>query len=271
LAKGGSPKEWQNVFVDESAMTKDTNNKRGKVLGSYQKVGAKFIPPMLQNFKMEHVSWDSQTMPELIWWDVLFDMAPRRFAAKVAEGLARYFKGHAEQKHWWGFTSNYAHLSDEGVARLRAYLSDERLLNGLTECMSNFLELYPSCPVARLLGWRASGAIDIAYLSRFEDRVRVLENKRSRNGVLIQAQAIYMAFLSDRFKVAEGLALANFPEVEHYPDTEESLRVGAAVCATVNMMAGESLAKYSENRWVQYFWNRSLELRPMNFDHLTRK
>ncbi len=48
-------------------MRKDHNKKNDKVLGSYRKVGTKFIPPMLQTFKLDQISWASQAMPELIW------------------------------------------------------------------------------------------------------------------------------------------------------------------------------------------------------------
>jgi hypothetical protein len=95
-----------------------------------------------------------------------------------------------------------------------------------------------------------------------------LEAKRSRIAVLIQAQAIYMGFMLNKLYVKQGLALADFPEVEKYPDTELSKRVGASVCATVNMMVGSMLPKYPADAWVLYFWRRSLSLRPLDFTYL---
>ncbi len=165
-------------------MRKDHNKKNDKVLGSYRKVGTKFIPPMPQTFKLDQISWASQTMPELIWWDVLFDKASHRFAARVAEELAHYFKRRKDMpKHWWAFVSNYIDLSDGNAEELRAHLAEVNLLRAMTESLSDFIELYPDCPVSRILDRRPTGAIDIAYLSRFEGRLRELENKRSRNGV----------------------------------------------------------------------------------------
>jgi hypothetical protein len=79
--------------------------------------------------------------------------------------------------------------------------------------------------------------------------------------VLIQAQAICMAFVSDRLRVKQGLALAEFPEVicAWIP----FLEVGASICAAVNMLAADSLPKYPEDTWVQYFWRRSCEVQPV--------
>jgi hypothetical protein len=137
--------------------------------------------------------------------------------------------------------------------------------------LSDFLNLYPGCPLANLFDFRPTGLVDVGYLLRFENRLSELDDKRSRNGVLIQAQAVYMAFLLDRMRVKQGLALAEFPEVEHYPNTEKSIEVGASICATVNFLAGNTLPKYPDDTWVQYFWKRSLELHPLDFGHLERK
>jgi hypothetical protein len=154
---------------------------------------------------------------------------------------------------------------------LRAHLSEACVLPQLAASLSDFLNLYPGCPLANLFDFRPTGLVDVSYLLRFENRLSELDDKRSRNGVLIQAQAVYMAFLLDRMRVKQGLALAEFPEVEHYPNTEKSIEVGASICATVNFLAGNTLPIYPDDTWVQYFWRRSLELHPLDFGHLERK
>lgn len=252
-------------------MKKNREKKSGKVLGSYQKVGTKFVPPLLQTLKFDYISWSSQTMPELVWWDVLIDSASHRFAAKVAEEIAKYFRAKGNKDRWWAFISDYSDLSDLDAHELREHLSVANVLPQLTSSLSDFLNQYPACPISKLLDTPPTGLVDAGYLLRFENRLSELENKRSRNGVLIQAQAVYMAFLLDRLRVKKGLALAEFPEVEHYPNTEKSIEVGASICATVNMLAGSALPKYPDDTWVQYFWRRSLELHPLDFSHLERK
>ena len=244
--------------------------KGDRVLGSYRKVGTKFVPPMLQAFHFDYIKWSSHTMPELIWWDVIADRVSHRFAAKVAEEIGKYFKGKDNRSHWWAFISDYSQLSDEDGEALRKHLARSDVLSLVTDSLSDFLNLYPDCPLARLTDSRPTGLVDVGYLSRFENRVGELEDKRSRNGVLMQAQAIYLAFVLGRLHVKKGLALADFPEVQHYPKTEKSEMVGASICSAVNMLAGSSLPKYEDDAWVQYFWRRSLDLHPLNFRHLSR-
>jgi hypothetical protein len=250
-------------------MKKSPRQKDGKVLGDYRKVGSKFVPPLLDMpIRPDYISWASHTMPELIWWDVLADKVSHRFAARVAEEIGQYFKRRGNRDCWWAFVSDYSQLTDDDADKLRKHLLKKGVLRQATESLADFLDLYPECPIARLSDRRPTGIVDIAYLARFESRMKDLEDKRSRNGVLIQAQALYLGFILGKLFVKKGLALADFPEVQNYPNSEKSLTVGAAVCASVNMVAGKMLPKYSENSWVQYFWKRNLDLRPLDFRQL---
>ena len=246
-----------------------SQTKDRRVLDGYKKIGTTFVPPMVHRVgPVDYTSWSSQTMPELIWWDVIIDRTSRRFASKVAEEIAKYFKTRDNRECWWAFVSDYTRVGTDDMHGLKEHLRRANILTRLNESLLDFLNLYPACPLSRFLDESPTGIVDVGYLQRFENRMRDLEGKRSRIAVLIQAQAIYMGFMLKKLYVKRGLALADFPEVEKYPATELSKRVGASICATVNMMAGSMLPKYSEDAWVQYFWQRSLDLRPLDFSHL---
>lgn len=250
-------------------MKKNSEKKSSKVLGSYQRVGTKFVPPLLKlSPKWEYISWSSQTMPELIWWDVLTDKVSHCFAVMVAEEIAKYFRAKGNNDRWWAFISDYSDLSDQDAHDLRAHLSEVNVFPKMAAGLSDFLDLYPCCPISKLFDLRPAGLMDTGYLLRFETRLSELEDKRSRSGVLMQAQAIYMAFISGRMHVRADLPLAEFEEVKNYPITEKSIEVGASICAAVNFLAADALPKYPEDAWVQYFWKRSLELRPLDFSPL---
>jgi len=242
---------------------------KGGVLKDYKKVGATFVPPIVHQIgSLDFISWTSQTLPELIWWDVVMDRSSPRFAARIAEEFAKHFKNAQDPERWWVFISDYAHVSQDDIDRLKEQMAGAGMLTLFLESLAEFLNLYPECPMWKFLEHRPMGTVDISYLSHFESRMEELENKRSRNGVLVQAQAVYMGFVLGRLHVKRGLALADFPEVERYPTTDRSKQVGASICATVNMLAGRGLPKYAEDVWVQYFWQRSLELHPLNFGGL---
>ena len=242
------------------------------MLEDYKKVGATFVPPALHRLgPLDYISYLNQTLPQLVWWDVLIDRVSHRFAVKVAEVIATHFKSAGSRDSWWCFVSDYAQLSTEDIDGLRRHMENAGVLDPVLGSLADFLVLYPECPLSSLLGHPPTGVVDAGYLSHFEDRLDVLRDKRSRSAVLVQAQAIYMGFVLGKLHVKSGLALADFPEVEHYPETDLSKKVGASICAMVNMLAGRMLPGYSEDAWVQYFWRRSLELRPLSFDSLERR
>jgi hypothetical protein len=239
-----------------------------QVLSDYKRVGAKFVPPMLHRVgAFDYISWANQTLPELVWWDVLMDRVSHRFAARVVEVIGNYFKSKNRHECWWAFTSDYTHVDGNDVDGLKDHMQRAGVLAAFADGIFGFLCLYPECPISRLSD-RPPADVDIKYLCHFESRMRELEDKRSRSSVLIQAQAVYMGFVVGKLHVQRGLALADFPEVQHYPDSERSKQVGASICAAVNMLAGSKLPKYSDDTWTQYFWRRSLELRPLDFTHL---
>jgi hypothetical protein len=77
--------------------------------------------------------------------------------------------------------------------------------------------------------------------------------------------AIYIAFCTNKIKVFEGLALAKFPAVEQFPDTEESRVVAASIRSAVNGMWG---ADEKSQDWPDYFWNRGLELEACDYQRI---
>ena len=148
-------------------------------------------------------------MPELVWWDVLIDRASNRFAASVAEEIGKYFKVADKRRCWWAFISDYTQLGADDMHGLKEHMRRANILAQLVDSLVDFLDLYPECPISRFLDQPPAGIVDVSYLQHFENRIQVLEDKRSRSGVLVQAQAVYMGFVLGKLHVKRGLALVS--------------------------------------------------------------
>lgn len=85
--------------------------------------------------------------------------------------------------------------------------------------------------------------------------------------MMVQATATWLAFDADVLKVAAGLALANFPEIDQYPDTEVSRRVAASIRSTLNVLFGSEIHFGGSSDWPHQFWNRGLALETCEFTH----
>ncbi len=101
-------------------------------------------------------------------------------------------------------------------------------------------------------------------LNVFKEMLCNLFDKEQRETVLVASTVVYLAFVLDRLKVVEGLALASFPEVERYPDTELSIRLASAVRVAVMGFFGPGRHKSPE--WPVQFWNRGVELERCVFE-----
>jgi len=96
------------------------------------------------------------------------------------------------------------------------------------------------------------------HLSELKIIIADLFDKTTRASVLMQANALYIAFITEMLKVSKSTSLSNFPAVADYPDTEESIRVGSAVRATINGFFGR--CNDNSSSWPGYFWNRGIEI-----------
>ena len=199
-------------------------------------------------------------LPELLWLGLLNKAYGIAKGAELALSLARAAVKTVGRKKWYGATSAYAALNKEHrVQVLNALATNDREL--LQTAFLPFLLFYPRCPLNFIFddNFRCDSEPKKA-LAEFKAFLAALFDKLEKPTTFMQANGVYIAFVTGKLQVAKGLSLANFPAIEKYPDTEESRRVASGVRMAVNMFIG--MAEQSPNDWQKYFWNRGLELEP---------
>jgi len=82
---------------------------------------------------------------------------------------------------------------------------------------------------------------------------------------MTQATAVWLAFDSGALVVNSDMALAQFPKIEDYPDTELSQRVAASIRNTHNMLVGNRRDLDTISGWHNQFWNRGLVIEKCEF------
>ena len=131
--------------------------------------------------------------------------------------------------------------------------------------MRNSLLLKPS-PLRFLYSVKPnSSGEEKQNIARLKNLVGGMYDKISRDTMMVQATAIWLAFDSGVLKVFEGLALAKFPEIEKYPHTELSEKVAASIRSSIFMFFNEPHYPKSSN-WPKYFWNHGLEVDKCYFE-----
>jgi hypothetical protein len=99
------------------------------------------------------------------------------------------------------------------------------------------------------------------HLHRLKTLIGNMYDRSSRATMMVQATFVWLAFDAGALQVHEGLALAEFPEIEGYPHTELSKKIASGVRAVLHVFFDNSNYQASSD-WPRYFWNCGLEIDP---------
>lgn len=226
------------------------------VLSDHKKVGKRFIPLMAQLF-LSDARWVQRLAPEFLWLGLLHDALGKKRGAEVALKTAQAAReAHGDsQCRWFAMAGSFAQLSPEAKSEVRTALEAGSVLADLETGLEPLALHYPANPMQFLL--RADGDAPLSTLKAvFAD----LYNRHNTSATLVQATALYLAFDAGMLKVMATSALANFPKIQDFPQTEESHRIAGAVRSTISMLAFKEGAATEE--WPSYFWRRGFELEP---------
>jgi hypothetical protein len=234
-----------------------------KVLQDHKRQGKKFIPPFTHMLgQMREVSWVKTVLPELLWIALIQDHHGLREGVELITVLARAARKCSGSKtlRIFGTISSFAELNDDEKASLRGALATSGALFRVQKAILPLVAFYPECPL-KILFLIAPYTADQSKenLEKLKSLIEYLYDKTSKNSTMVQATMIWLAFDSGSLKVAEGLILSNFPEIENYPHSELSKKVAASIRSAINIFFSNNL--YSEHSgWPDYFWNRGLEI-----------
>ena len=233
-------------------------------------------------------NWIGIILPELLWMGLLNHYYGFKEGAQLSLGLARAsaqatgvnpkeFKkkfGKAP-KQTFSNTSAYKTLNAQQQQDVIKYLKLWHQLEPFIHALTPLAVFYPDCPLNFLFEATAVSKED-ANLDEFKQVLSTFFDKYDKPAIFMMANAVYIAFCTNKLKVIvsdnrdsnQDSALANFPAIQYYPDTDESKIVGAGIRSTVNMLvAGDE----SSQEWPNYFWNRGLKLEACDYQGIYQR
>lgn len=241
---------------------------RKPVLTDHKKVGKRYIPPFVHAFGAYKSTtffdpgWYDRIIPELLLHGLLNDMFGLKRGADLSLALAKQAVSAVKERERILFigASDFKKLTASERIAVQMGLKISGDLEDIKYALYPLYRFYKEFPLDFLYSDGApifDNSPEI--LSGLELFVAKASNRWGTEGTLLQANAVYIAFATDFLFVNKGLALANFPEIQNFPDTDESKRVGSAVRCTVSSFFGMP-ERAAEMAWSNYFWNRGKEL-----------
>lgn len=243
---------------------------RRKVLSDHKRQGKVLVPPFTATLgPIQEVSWIKTIIPELTWIALIQTRYGTKRGVELITSTARAARDarEDEQCKTFAFTSDYCDFTPTEWKQVRKSLPAKDTLAPIQDAIEPLVAWYPQCPL-RFLFTDPPEKGSPEGLQQIKELVASLYNREDREPMLVQATGVWLAFDAELLVVNKDLALAQFPEIDRYPETELSRRVGSGVRAVINMLLGRANEGGTvQPSWPTYFWNRGLETSPCEFDH----
>ncbi len=238
----------------------DTGN---QVLSDHKRVGKKFIPPFINRLgeTFKETSWVKLSVPELVWIALLNYRYGFKEGADLSLSLAKATKEATGKIEWYAPMSSFSSLTESQKDKIIEILKIDGKLTRIVLGLQSLHHFYPKSSLSFIeenpLKEKVS---EEAALSEIKNVLTDLYDKTSKEATFTQANAIYICFVLGKLKVTKNSSLANFPEIENYPNTEESKKIAAFIRASINGFIGMDADGTPVTDWPDYFWNRGLEI-----------
>lgn len=229
---------------------------QSRILQDHVKKGKVLVPPFVAVLgPWNDVSWHYEILPEVIWIGLLHKMYGEQEGTNLALDLAQSLVTEGTRASV-GFDSEIANVEPLIKERAKGKLIEKGVLYDIARATSPLTRYAPTTGLQFI-------AENSECLCKESDReavknvVQELLKKESRFTVMVQATIVYIAFVLDRLKTIEGLALARFPEIDGYPETEISMRIASSIrCSLMMLFGGHDQS--AKNEWARCFWNQGI-------------
>jgi hypothetical protein len=250
-------------------MDKKSNNKQRnehRILAGYKREGQKFrsLPTEVKPVGHAH-----HTVPELVWIAILNEHLGPQATARIVEIIASKITTEPDQEKAPPLLATcMGALAPSLYEQILAELSKEHILESARLSLMPFISLYPEFPIT----WLSDGSAyepNRQYLPQFKKLVGELQDKSTRKSTLMVALCVYGALISRTILLPAGV-LDDFEQIQDYPNTDNSQRVGALVRSMNLFLVGQTIVEPKLTQWCSYFWQRGLELEPVDYTNLLR-
>lgn len=229
--------------------------KKRRVLQGYRQEGKRFIPPFRQLAGLQETSWIDDRVPELIWIALLMHVYGRQQGTAVATNIAKAAaQCDSTAPRAFAATSDYRELSDEQKQCVRSRLNAEDTLGTARRGLAALIHHYTAFPLAFLADPERANEDPLdSTLDDLKATIANISDRAGHAGTFVQATVVYIYFVNNRLTVSPAVSLANFPAIEDYPATEESMKVAAAIRASVSSLLTQDVP----SDWRNAFWTQS--------------
>lgn len=230
--------------------------KKKPILENHKKEGKKLIPPLL-SFNMQPRSYVQYSIPEIIWIAVIIKKEGLELGTHLGVEFVKTVNSCISKGELPYFTSWYSSLSEDEAKIIIKKLKENHIYDVIKKDLQDFLNVYPESPFSKIF---KSTRLTKANVSFVKDTIKELFDKRSWLSTFSLGNIMYFLNVLGKLHVVGNSALAEFPKLVDYPNTEISKMIASSVRATSNVLLGSE--KLKNEKWISEFWNRGFKIEP---------
>lgn len=211
--------------------------------------------------RLNPVKWIDTLLPEVLWLGMLNNDYGHRRGIPLAEALATAAdRAMAPHTKVFAIESAYSSIPSERWGEIIRLVSTDSF-GELQRTLRPLVALYPASAFRGLWDGDQLQPIE-GDVGIMRTQVGTMANRGGRPAMLAQANAIYVAGITEKLILNQGSMLSNLEAITQYPDTEESRMVGSAVRAASLMLGRHTDEDHrAGTEWTRYFWQRGIEIR----------
>jgi hypothetical protein len=234
---------------------------KSPVLGDHRRVGKRFIPPFVATLgRLNPVTWIDTLLAEVLWLGMLNNDHGHRRGIQLAAALAKAVdRAMAPHTKVFALASAYSSIPCERWTEIIRLVRTDSF-GELQRSLRPLVTLYPQSAFRGLWGGDPPQPFE-SDIRIMRTQVGTMVNRGGRPAMLAQANAVYIAGITEKLIFNQGSMLSNLEAITQYPDTDDSRMVGSAVRATILMLGRHTDEdERASTEWTRYFWQRGIEI-----------
>lgn len=223
-----------------------------KILSDHKKNKKKFITPINQLLNLNETNHSKDTIPEIIWLDLLYCHYGLRETVEIITKLTTEIDRLNLNLELFNccIISCYERLDQNQKILIQNNQEIKKVTDKISIALKGIKQYFPNCPINFLL--QNPDDKDVNFLNKFKKSISNLIDRRSVNSTYAMTTVLHSQNCSGRMFFSSKFEKFDINEVLNYPNTEESVRVAAIVRTTIKPVIIQFL-NIKESQWNKNF------------------
>jgi hypothetical protein len=239
-----------------------------RILSDHQKIKKKLITPINQKLNLNETSHSNDTIPEIIWLDLLYCHYGLKETVEIITKLTYEIEKLKLDLGLFNccILSSYEKLDENKKSIIINNKEIQLIASKLNNALVGFKNCFPNCPIDFLL--KESDLYNVQFIDKLKKSIINLFDRRSINSTYALATVFHSQNCAGHLFFSSKMDKFDINEILKYPDTDESRRVAAIIRASAKPFIIQ-FQNENNSLWKNKFWDICYQIEPCNLINIT--